>query len=119
IMKKMLSYCGIKCHNCPVYRASKIKNNYKKEKLARKWSERGYPLHASDINCPGCKADNKSVPPFVLKCNIRECAEYKNINYCSDCSEYPCQKSDMLYLQIPSTKENLARQKKHSHTSKK
>lgn len=91
-MEKIVAYCGIKCHKCSVYRASKIKNINKKRKKARKLSEKGYPLEASDINCPGCRATDKDVPPFVLKCRIRGCVRYNNLEHCFQCGRFLCKK---------------------------
>ncbi len=108
-MKKMISYCGIKCHECVVYRISNRNrnNNSKKKKIAKKLSNKDCELKVSDINCAGCKASNKEVPSFVYKCEIRKCAKNKSLTNCSYCKSYPCKKIDMLFVEIPTIKKNL------------
>lgn len=59
-------YCGLYCAACPSY---------------GKGSE----------PCEGCKSDNVR-PGWCSRCSLKACARAKGLDYCSECSDYPCGK---------------------------
>jgi hypothetical protein len=61
----MLAPCGITCAVCYVYL---------KEKKP----------------CLGCRGQNASKPEHCRKCKIKECATCHGINFCFECSSFPC-----------------------------
>ena len=61
-MKEQIdTYCGLCCATC----------EYKKEN-----------------NCKGCISSGGK--PFHGECEIAECAKKKNIRFCGECSDFPC-----------------------------
>lgn len=40
--------------------------------------------------CMGCLQGNMGKPEHCRKCKIRECIKAKDIEYCFECSDYPC-----------------------------
>jgi hypothetical protein len=57
-------YCGLYCAACPDYRDSK---------------------------CHGCKSDNLK-EGLCMNCNLKSCAREKGVEFCFECTDYPCRK---------------------------
>lgn len=67
-------YCGLYCAACPQYMGTK--NNQ---------------IDVTDENaCKGCKSDTVA-KGWYIKCNLKACAKTKNVEFCYECSEYPCE----------------------------
>lgn len=83
--KHMTAPCGLDCFNCPVYLA---KDN---EKLRKTIAEKsGIP--ADKAYCEGCRNHNGTIPFLSMTepCNVYKCITAKNINFCSECADFPC-----------------------------
>ena len=103
-----IGFCGQYCGICPVYIASTTSDIRKKEKLAKKYSkELGKKLSADNIHCWGCRADNKNC--WGKGCQIRKCAQEKGIEFCYQCSEFPCPELEKYYEKYPEPQQNLRR----------
>jgi len=90
----------------------------KKHKLSSFWDEKtiqkyhsaiGNDISAQSraIHCNGCKSDSLFVN--CAFCKIRECAQSKQIEHCSECSDYPCAlhgNSQQAQAVLPHLKEN-------------
>ena len=76
------SYCGLYCGACDTLIANREKRAHE---LAK---NRGRSLE--DVTCNGCKTNIISV--YCRKCELRKCAKDKEVEFCSECPEYPCQK---------------------------
>ena len=88
----MIAYCGLKCHECGAYIATRENDAARREETARKWSA----LYRADIlpeqiNCQGCKSDG---PRFFHcdVCDIRQCCLSKGVDNCALCEDYICDK---------------------------
>ena len=46
-------------------------------------------IHEKELKCHGCKSE--ILFENCRGCRIRQCAQSKNIEFCSECSEYPCE----------------------------
>lgn len=75
-------YCGLACKACSVYIAS-CKGG---EMLENRAAKAG--VTAEEMFCKGCRSDKTS--PYCTECNIKNCIKQRNINWCSECAEYPC-----------------------------
>lgn len=103
-MKDIIAYCGIRCNECPVYKAT-IKNDVtEKERISESWSTEKYPLKPADVECYGCSNTDKKVISFCKGCDIRECGIYKNVENCGFCTEYPCDKLSKVFKKSPESK---------------
>lgn len=40
--------------------------------------------------CMGCLNSDQGKPEHCRKCRIKDCIKEKGMNYCYECSEYPC-----------------------------
>lgn len=90
--EELTAPCGRDCFNCPFYLA---KNNEKaKEILSQKLQ-----LKPEQVTCEGCR--NIEGNCQVLKnygfsgnCKIYKCYEEKDIDFCFECKDFPC---DLLH----------------------
>lgn len=40
--------------------------------------------------CEGCLKSDRGKPEHCRKCKIKDCVKDKDLNYCYECSDYPC-----------------------------
>ncbi len=102
---KDLAPCGIDCSRCAYYENSKIvllskeldENLVNFEKMAEKTKEfvpafnhyeqfLAVLKHLSKGSCPGCRFSDKP----NCQCSINECHKKEKVNFCFECSKYPC-----------------------------
>ena len=76
------SYCGIFCGACDTLIANEQGGV---AVLAREWKRT-----QDELKCRGCKTDVNSV--FCRNCEIRRCAQLKRVEFCCECSAYPCER---------------------------
>ena len=77
--------CGIHCGMCPLYKA------LSDEKLRDTLSQR-MNLPPEKAQCEGCRAVDGNCPVIGEQCATYACAKEKDVEFCSDCSEFPCSK---------------------------
>lgn len=46
--------------------------------------------------CAGCLQSDDGKPEHCRKCKIKECMKDKALQYCFECSEYPCKRLEYL-----------------------
>ena len=86
--KKLTAPCGRDCFNCFFYTAS---NNAEfKTQLANKLN-----LPESEVSCKGCRTIKGNCK--VLKnygynqhCKIYQCVQSNNVEFCNQCTNFPC-----------------------------
>ncbi|WP_180141880.1 DUF3795 domain-containing protein [Desulfoluna butyratoxydans] len=75
-------YCGLYCGACSFKVAFDTNERDHIECMPAKYEKfRDLPLEF----CPGCRLENQ-----CGKCEIKDCAEKKEIEFCSQCNEFPC-----------------------------
>lgn len=74
------TYCGLFCGACPVLVANE---QDRVAEIAEQWEE-----NERDLVCHGCKTAVTCI--YCRSCDIRECARDHDVEFCSDCVEYPC-----------------------------
>ena len=82
---QMTAPCGLDCFNCPMYLA---KEN--KELQAMISQKLKIPIeHAS---CDGCRNMGGKIIFLGMTepCNVYKCIKEKKIEFCSECSDFPC-----------------------------
>jgi len=117
---KLASYCGIYCGACAWYSGKwrklaqqllglmnayppmpwegKLPFKYKEFKRGLIW------LCKERWICPGCRANGGR--PY---CKIRKCVRDKQIDFCYECSNFPCQKLFDVQMEHPDNIENIKR----------
>jgi hypothetical protein len=112
-MGKMLAYCGLRCDTCPVYVATREKDDDRKHEMrvsiARQCNEKyGMELEAEDISdCDGCIAVGGRLFKGCTQCEIRKCAMQKNLTSCAFCDEFGCDKLQEHFCLDPESLRRL------------
>ncbi len=109
-MEEMIAFCGLTCHLCPTYIATKTNDDEKRIKIVRRWSqdyEKHKNLKPKEVVCDGCLTNDGRLFKTCQVCPIRECGIEKRVLNCAYCEEYPCQKLDEIFSLAPESKKKL------------
>lgn len=79
------TYCGLNCGACHTLMA----NERGDEQWINAAAERGN-RKPEELRCHGCKTDVTAV--YCTNCGMRVCAREKNLEFCSECTDYPCER---------------------------
>ena len=94
----MLAYCGLTCHKCPIYLATREQDSKKKRPMRAGIAQKINELYkekkrGEDVtDCDGCLMEAGGLFSGCRKCEIRKCARGKVIENCAYCSDYACEK---------------------------
>ena len=94
----MIAYCGLTCHTCAIYLATREKDDEKRAKMRVEIAEQirklyGHERKPEDVtDCDGCRTESGRPNSGCKKCLIRKCASQKDIENCAHCDEYACEK---------------------------
>jgi hypothetical protein len=82
---QMTAPCGLDCFNCPVYMAQD--NPELQKKIAQNLG-----LPEEKAVCKGCRPQNGTIPFLNMQepCQVYRCISQKGLDFCSDCSDFPC-----------------------------
>ena len=86
---KMTAPCGRDCFHCPLFLA---KDNERFQRIVA--NKMGIPVE--NAVCRGCR-NEKGMITFLKEngtCNIFQCAAEKDVTFCFECSDFPC---DLLH----------------------
>ncbi len=107
-MEEIIAYCGLLCHECGAFKATRDNDNEKRALVAQQWSkEYKADLKPEDINCTGCPSEGENVFSYCHVCEIRKCAKEKDVLTCAHCYDYPCEKLDKFFQMAPDSKTRL------------
>jgi hypothetical protein len=83
--QQMTSPCGLGCFNCPVYLANED------EKLRAVIAER-FGIREQEAVCQGCRNEGDKIAFLGMTepCNVYRCIGKKGLQFCCDCSDFPC-----------------------------
>jgi len=101
--KKIVAYCGLTCKSCPIYWASRITDKEIQKKMRTTIAqlcnqEFGTSYDYRDIiDCNGCRSKTGILFSGYSECDIRNCAQEKDMETCAQCPEYICEKLEKLY----------------------
>ncbi len=57
-MNEMVAVCGLECHECGAFLATKENDDQKRARVAQEWSKRfTVEVNPKDINCDGCQSE--------------------------------------------------------------
>jgi hypothetical protein len=77
--------CGIHCGLCP--RNLAIKDEQIRSRLSA-----GLNLPPENVTCTGCRSIDGHCPAIVDQCATWVCIKGKGLEFCSECSDFPCAK---------------------------
>ena len=107
-MEEMTAFCGLACHECEAFQATKNGDDKKRVKVAKRWSKRyNTIIERQDINCDGCKSQTGRLFKYCRTCEVRLCGIEKGIENCGYCHEYSCEKLDPIFMVVPGLKKRL------------
>jgi hypothetical protein len=107
-LKQIIAFCGLNCHECGAFLATKENDDQKRPKVAQEWSMLfKIEINPKDINCEGCQSDGGRVFNYCKVCEIRKCGKEKDLENCGYCGEYPCHKLDLIFNNAPDAKNRL------------
>ena len=101
------------CESCLIHKAT-VENDVllkqeMRNQIAKLCNEK-YGMHMvpEDINdCDGCKADSGRLFSGCQNCEIRKCANDRNIENCAYCTDYACDKLGKIFAEDPNAKNRL------------
>jgi hypothetical protein len=106
---EFVTYCGLHCDLC----AERTRIPQRATALRRAMAEEGWPYWGHTVpgfsqfwefleglyangGCPGCRAGGG--PP---ECGIRACARERELELCSQCPDFPCERVEALGARYP------------------
>ena len=114
-MNELVAYCGLVCHGCPIYWATKEPDEAKRDKMRADivricreqygYGEDFTPEYVTD--CDGCRTEGGRLFSGCEKCEIRKCARQRELENCAYCNDYACEKLEKFFENDPSAKARL------------
>jgi hypothetical protein len=81
----LFAACGLYCGACYHHLASRPEGQHLLDDMHRQ----GRPLEG--YTCQGCRSDILYIHPGCAQCELRACADSKEILHCGLCTEFPCE----------------------------
>ena len=107
-MPVKMAFCGIDCLKCPAFIAHQSNDDELRKKTAQEWAKMfDYAFKPEEINCVGCTVGEGVHIGYCGMCEIRACAQKKNVKHCGECTEYGCERLTKFLANVPEAKANL------------
>jgi len=112
-MNEIIAYCGLPCHSCAIYLATREQDPKKKHEMRIEIAQQikkhyGQDCNAEDVtDCDGCKAKSERLFAGSKNCQIRKCGRQKGVENCAYCGEYVCEKLKDFFDIEPTSKASL------------
>jgi len=112
-MNEIIAYCGLLCSGCPIYWATREKDDTKRKKMRAEIALQikehyGQECKPEDVtDCDGCKTETGRLYSGCKDCQIRNCARQKSLENCAHCNEYACEKLEKLFVTDIEAKSRL------------
>ena len=113
LMTEILAYCGLTCHTCPIYLATRQTNSEEQTRMRTVIARRCQEHYGMDItlaevtDCDGCPTEGGRLFSGCKKCRIRECARARGLRNCAYCADYACQQLEKLFKTDPTARIRL------------
>lgn len=117
-MTEIIAYCGLTCHTCPIYLATRQENKEEQTRMKTeivKLCKEHYGLNykLEDItDCDGCLTEGERLFSACKTCPIRKCAQEKKLINCAYCTDYACRNLEQFFNTEPTAKTRLDNIKK-------
>jgi hypothetical protein len=95
--KKLAAVCGLYCEACTLFIASK-EDPARLKKLAER-----FQLSEKEIECCGCRSNKRTA--YCEKCKMYICAAERGIEFCVECTDYPCDELKQFQSKAPHRRE--------------
>ncbi len=74
--------CGLYCRACSLFIATR------EDPVRLKFLAERFGLTEEEIKCSGCRSKKRG--PYCTVCFMKPCAADRGIDFCVECTEYPC-----------------------------
>lgn len=92
--KKLAAVCGLFCPSCSLFIGTKEDPERLKMMAAR------LQISVEELECHGCRSEKRGI--FCRnQCKMTKCNAEKGIDFCVECSEYPCEELKVFQAQLP------------------
>ena len=92
-LKLSTAVCGIDCFNCEFYYTN-IDSFFEKMSEDRKAGFASRGMTKEKMLCKGCRISGCTM--IAGKCETLECVKLKKLDFCFECSDFPCSKLQPL-----------------------
>lgn len=92
--KQTAAVCGLLCKSCVIYIATKENNTALLNRIAG-----SLQLTLEQVQCHGCRSNILSGHCQV--CYFRDCTKNKEIEFCSECNDFPCSRLKEFQTKMP------------------
>lgn len=112
-MNTMLAFCGLDCESCPIHLATIEQDKSRQYEMKVTIAKKCNAIYAMDLkpesitDCDGCRMIDGRLFSGCLNCEIRKCAQEKNIASCAFCFDYACPKLQKHFLLDPGAQIRL------------
>lgn len=112
-MAELIAYCGLACHTCPIYLATRQENKAEQMRMRIEISQQlktqyGMSYQPEDISdCDGCFMAGGRLFSGCKACLIRKCAREKELASCAYCAEYACERLAAFFVVERTAKTRL------------
>jgi hypothetical protein len=110
---ELIAYCGLVCHTCPIYLATREEDGEKRARMRAEIAELcreqyGMAYEPEDItDCDGCRTEGGRLFSACNDCAIRKCARQKELESCACCDAYVCEKLEAFFATEPAARTRL------------
>ena len=111
-----LSYCGVDCKLCDVFKATVDGDREARRRAHKLWTKTAQihwgmqTLDPATLNCRGCRREGDDIFKGCRLCPIRRCAKERSLSSCSLCEEWrDCELLSEVFADEPQAKDTLAK----------
>ncbi len=92
--KRLAAICGLFCPACPLFIGTK------EEPIKLKMMSEHFQRSIEELECEGCRSEKRCFH-CNENCKMVKCAAEKGINFCGECTEYPCEELRVFQAEMP------------------
>jgi hypothetical protein len=106
-MGEMIAICGLPCHECGAFIATRDNDDAKRAEVAAEWSKMyDADLKPESINCGGCTSEGPLFQHCTV-CEIRKCGRARGVLNCAHCDDYACETLEEFFKMVPDCRVRL------------
>jgi len=108
-MERIVAYCGLVCSDCDAYVATQANDMDGLERFAQRMREEFGVADATAqaAMCDGCLTDEGRQIGYCSACEIRACAVERGVVNCGHCTDYPCEKLEVIFAHTTEARQTL------------
>ena len=107
-MSEIISICGLKCHTCDAFIATRDDDDERRATTAEAWSKMyDANLKPEAINCTGCLSETGVLFQHCTVCEVRKCGKERGVANCAHCADYACDTLEQFLKMVPEARQTL------------